>query len=121
FVPGPGDTRTLGVMIDELSLTPSGVVLPPRRALAGAALAPAALGAAVALLGVTAGSAVGAAVLLSACNAMLAARGFGPYTSYPLDGAKAAMWIGLALFVLSTATELARRQPLRNTARFVAA
>ena len=48
FVPGPSDPRALGVMLDSLTLTPSAVVLPPRRALGGVALASAALGAAVA-------------------------------------------------------------------------
>ena len=73
FVPGPSDPRALGVMLDSLSLAPDGIVLPPRPALTGVALASAALGAAVALLGVTPGTAVGAAVLLSAALAALVA------------------------------------------------
>ncbi|MCA1648739.1 MAG: hypothetical protein LC753_00220, partial [Acidobacteria bacterium] len=68
FVPGPRDTRALGVMLDRVTLTPSGVVLPPRAALSGAAAAGAALGAANAALGMTAGSAVGAALLLAAAQ-----------------------------------------------------
>jgi hypothetical protein len=66
FVPGPGDPRPLGLMLDRLSLAPDGVVLVPRPALYASSLASAAMGAAIALLGVTAGSAIGGAVLLSA-------------------------------------------------------
>ncbi len=121
FVPGPGDPRALGVMVDRLSLTPDGVALPPRRAFAGVSMSAAVLGAAVALLGVTTGSAVGAAVLLSAGASALVARGFGPYTNYPVVVAWAALWIALALTVSVRAVEISRRQRLRNTARFVAA
>src|SRR5688572_8666535 len=35
FTPGPDDTRALGAMIDRLTLTPHGLVLPPRRAFFG--------------------------------------------------------------------------------------
>jgi hypothetical protein len=121
FVPGARDPRALGAMIDRLSLKPSGVALPPRRAFAAASLSAALLGAAVALLGVTAGSAVGAAVLLSAAAGSMLSRGFGPYTDYPLAAVRAAAWIGLLLTLIGATVESRRRQPLRNTARFVAA
>lgn len=121
FVPGPGDTRALGVMLDGFSLRPAGIALPPRRAFAGASLSAAALGAAVAFLGVTVGSAVGAAVLLSAGAASLLARGFAPYTDYPLQALRAAVWIGIVLALSTAGVERLRRQSLRNTARFVAA
>jgi hypothetical protein len=121
FVPGPGDTRALGVMLDWLALRPAGVVLAPPVAFAGAVIGGAALGAAVAALGVTAGSAVGAAVLLSAAEASILARGFGPYTTFPMTAATLAVWLALALTVLAGAVQYWRRQPLRNTARFAAA
>ncbi len=71
-------------MLDRLSLSPAGIV---HAAAPGARRrvrsASAAVGRGVALLGVTAGSAiVGAAILLSAGLAALVARGFGPYTDY---------------------------------------
>ena len=62
FVPGPSDPRALGVMLDSLTLTPTGIVLPPRAALSGVALAAAVLGAAVSLIGITPASTVGTAV-----------------------------------------------------------
>ena len=66
FVPGGSDPRPLGVMLDRFVLSPQGVVLVPDAALEATALSSGAMGAAIALVGVTAGSAIGGAVLLSA-------------------------------------------------------
>ncbi len=120
LVPGPSDPRPLGVMLHRLSLTPDGVVLVPRPALYASSISSAAMGAAIALLGVTAGSAIGAAVLLSAGAAAIIARGFGPFTDYPATVVTLGIWIALALAGLSVAVQYGRRQPLRNTARFAA-
>ena len=121
FVPGPGDPRRLGVMLDRLSIAPSGVVLVPRPALDAAALSSAAMGAAIALLGVTPGSAIGAAVLLGAGDAAVVSRGFGPFTDYPSIVVRLAIWIALAVIALTFLTQRVHRAPLRNTARFAAA
>lgn len=121
FVPGPSDTRALGVMLDWIALRPAGTVLAPAVAFSGAAIAGAALGGAVAALGVTAGSAVGAAVLLGVAAASVIARGFGPYTTFPMTAATLAVWLALALTILAGAVQYWRGQPLRNTARFAAA
>ena len=121
FVPGAGDPRELGVQVDWMEVSPAGLALPPRSAFAGAAAASAALGAAVALTGVTAGSAVGAAILLSAAAAAQISRGFGPHSAYPESVATAGIWIALALALGTAVAERWRRSPLRNTARFAAA
>lgn len=121
FVPGPGDPRRLGLMLDRLSIVPSGVVLVPRPALDGAALSSAAMGAAIALLGVTPGSAIGAAVLVGAGDAAVITRGFGPFTDYPAVVVRLAVWLAIAMTALTQIVELRRRQALRNTARFAAA
>lgn len=121
FVPGPSDSRALGVMLDRLALTPSGAVLPPRAALAGAGLCSAWMGAAIALLGVTAGSAIGGAVLLSAGSAGVIAHGFGPFTTFPWGASRLALWIAIALVVLSYAVQRVRGESFRNTAKFAAA
>lgn len=118
FVPGPGDPRALGIMIDWMTLTPTGAVLLPRQAISAAALSSAAIGAAVALLGVTAGSAIGAAVLLSAADAAVVGRGFGPFSAYPSVVLALGMWIAVALAGVALVFWFAREQPLRNTARF---
>ena len=65
------------------------------------ALASAALGAAVALLGVTPATAVGAALLLSAALAALVARGFGPYTDFADVVARTTLWTGGVTRVLA--------------------
>ncbi len=121
FVPGPSDPRALGVMVDWLTLRPAGIVLAPGIAFTAAVVGGAALGAAVAALGVTAGSAVGAASLLTAGEASILARGFGPYTAFPMRAATLAVWLALALVVIAGAVQLWRGQALRNTARFAAA
>jgi hypothetical protein len=118
FVPGPSDPRALGVMIDSIAVEPAGIVLPPRAAFSGAVLASAVMGAAVALLEVTAGSAVGAVVIISAGLAALASRGLAPFTNYPADMARCAIWIGIATLTAAWIARLIRRQPFRNTAKF---
>ena len=57
------------------------------------------MGAAIALLGVTAGSAIGGAVLLSAGAAAVIARGFGPSPTTPDTVGALGIWIALALAV----------------------
>ena len=121
FVPGHGDPRALGIMIDRMTLTPTGAVLLPRQAISAAALSSAAVGAAVALLGVTAGSAIGAAVLLSAADAAVVGRGFGPFSPYPSVVLALGLWIAVALALVALVFRFAREQPLRHTARFAIA
>jgi hypothetical protein len=121
FVPGPSDPRALGVMLDSLTLTPSAIALPPRAALTGVAVASAALGAAIALLGVTPASTVGTAILLSAALAALVARGFGPYTDYADVVARTTIWTGVVATLLAAGVRRLRGTPFRNTAKFALA
>jgi hypothetical protein len=121
FVPGPSDPRALGVMVDWFQVTPAGMALPPRAAFAGAVLASAASGAALALLGVTAGTAVGAVILISGGQAALIARGFGAYTDFPTTLAELSFAIGVVMVAVAWLVQAFRRAPLRNTAKFAAA
>lgn len=121
FVPGPADRRSLGVMIDRLTVSPAGIVLPPGPALAGVARGSAAVSAAIALLGVTAGTAVGAAVLSSSGLAALVAWGFGPYTDFAHLAARVSSWVGLLAVLAVAAVRVRHGAPLRNTARFAVA
>ncbi len=121
FVPGPSDPRTLGVMLDELRLSPSGVAVPPRRAFAGAALGAAAMGGAIAALGVTAGSAILGALVVAAGIAATMARGFAPYTDFPAEAARAGIAIAIALALASAGVRLRMGRLPRNTARFALA
>jgi hypothetical protein len=120
FVPGGDDVRRLGVQVDQLSCRPaSGVVLPPRRALWTVALAAALLGAGFALTGITAASAIGAAVVMAAGQALVVVRWGAQFGSFPQTAVHLALWIALAMVAFTALLGLLRRQPLRNTARFV--
>ena len=120
FVPS-GDPRPLGVMLDRVTLRPSRIVLVPRPALVAASLSAAALGGAIALVGVTAGSAICGAVLLSAGAAAVIVRGFGPFTPYTDVVVRLAVWIALIVAAGALAAQYWHQQPLRNTARFAVA
>ena len=121
FQPGKGDPRTLGIMIDRLTLVPTGAVLLPHRAIGAAAFSSAAMGAAIALLGMTAGSAIAGAIVLSAAGASTAARGFAPFSTYPDTMLALGCGVAVALALVALAFRFARTQPLRNTARFAIA
>jgi len=121
FSPGASDPRELGFMLDRLRLRPSGIVLPPRRAIAGVSVAAGMLGAAVALLGVSASVAAAAAVVIATGTAVIAAQGFAPYTSFPVTAATLAFWTALVMVVSARAVEWRAGAPLRNTARFALA
>jgi hypothetical protein len=121
FIPGPSDPRPLGVMLDSISFVPTGVVLPPHGAFTGTAAAAGVLGSGVALLDVTAGTAIGGAMVIAAGIAMSVSRGFGPYTDFAETGARVAVVASVALVVLAGGAQILRREKLRNTARFVAA
>lgn len=121
FVPGPGDPRPLGVMVDALALTPGGVALPPTETFVAAMIGGAALAGAIGLLGVTSGAALAGAVLLLAAQGAILAYGFAPYTSYPETARRLALSIGAGLAIGAWLTVRWRGHPLRNTARFAAA
>lgn len=118
-VPGPSDARALGVMIDEMKIAPAGVVWPPMRAVAGAALGAAALSAAVALVAAPPAAAVGA-LLVSVAQAAMLSRGFAPYTDYPMAAARVAAWIALGVALVSAWACRGGARPLAAT-RFVVA
>ena len=120
FVPGTGDTRRLGVMVDAIELRPEGLVLPHPEIFGRAMLGGAALGAGVALLGVTSSAAIGSAVLLSAGQGATLAYGFGPYTNFPSVVLRLALVTGTVL-AWSAWLVRWRARPLRNTARFAVA
>lgn len=115
MVPGPGDARALGVMLDDVVIAPTGTVLPPAGAVIDAALAAAALGAALALLAGWPAAAGGTALLAVGQGAMLS-RGFAPYTGYPDTAVALAAWIAASLAV---AALWMHRQRAGSAARFV--
>jgi hypothetical protein len=120
FVPGGGDRRELGVMVDFVELAPGGFVLPAAGIFYAAMISGAALAAALALLGVTAGSAIGGAVLLGAAQGAMLAHGMGPYTEYPEIVTRLASAAAAALLAAALVGRW-REHPFRNTARFAIA
>jgi hypothetical protein len=121
FVPGPGDRRRLGVVLSDVHLSAIGIVVPPRSAFGGAAVAAGAMGGSIAALGITAGSSIGAAIVIAAGIAAAVSHGFGPYTDFPGIAARAGIAIALALALAAIGARLVSGGPLRNTARFVLA
>jgi hypothetical protein len=120
FVPGGGDPRELGVMVDAIGLTPGGFVLPPADIFFSAMISGAALAASLALLGVTAGSAIGGAVLLTAGQGAMLAHGYGAYTTYPEIVSRLAWATAVAILAAALVGRL-RVDRFRNTARFAIA
>jgi hypothetical protein len=118
-VPGPNDSRALGVMLDEVRIAPAGHVRPPASAIAYAAAGAAAFSAAIALLA-SPPAALAGAVAISVGQAALLSRGFGPYTDYPAAAAWLAAWIALTVAVIAL-WSARRRTPASAPARFVVA
>ena len=119
FVPGPTDTRTLGVMLDSLTLSPAGIVIPPRLALARVAVASATVGVAAALLGVTPAATVATAHSPQPrISRRCVAHGFGPYTDYADVVVRTVAWTAVATIALAAIARWKRRDAFRNTAKF---
>ena len=123
FVPGPGDTRKLGMMVDEFRIVrpAQGVPIIPRQAIAAAAVGGAIFGGLFGLIGLTAGSATIAVTALGIGQAVVVARGAAPYTRYIRDIPEIAAYVAIGTVILVWIVERVRNQRLRNTARFVAA
>ena len=123
FEPGTSDPRKLGVQVDRLACGPmgGGLVLPPRGALVGGAVAGAAVGAALALAGFGVWPALAATLLVVAALAVPLASGAAPYTGYPARVAWLAAWIAASMVLSVAGLQRWRRKPLRPAARFVIA
>ena len=85
FVPGPGDSRTLGMIVDEIRLVPDGLPSPPRRAVTAAATAGAIVAALIVLVGVPVPWAIGLIAGFAVAQAIALSIGAGPYTRLYLE------------------------------------
>lgn len=123
FVPGPNDSRALGVMVDEVRVVPGGdtVALVPRRTLGSAMIAGGLFGLAFVAIGLTSVPAVSAAVVVAIGQAAAIARGVGPYMPYGGNMAWFAFAVAALLVAGALLAERLGRRRLRNTARFAAA
>jgi hypothetical protein len=119
FVPGPKDQRTLGVQIDRFSCEPidGRVFAPPIGVMWAVASVGAIFGAAAALGGlpVFASSLIGSFAAVAQAVALHA--GIAAYTRFVGVTVELAIWISVALLVLTRVTEAARRQALSTFSR----
>jgi hypothetical protein len=122
FVPGGRDPRVLGVQLDRFLCRPgSALVRPPSNTLSLAALAAAIFAFGLALVGLSLSSAMFAAAAVGLGQTVMMAVGSCMYGAYPGRLPWLALCVILPAFVLARAIELARRQPLTSSARFVVA
>ena len=119
MVPGTHDRRTLGVMLDWIRISPDGIVVPPRRSFAAAALVPAIAAAALALLGVSGLSAAAGGTGIGLLFAAVLARGFGPYTAFGQEAVRLSNWVWLAALAGSALLRGFRRRQFSSRALFV--
>jgi hypothetical protein len=112
FVPGPGDTRSLGLIVGGIRLTPSSrFPIAPRRALIAAAVAGAAVGATLAAIGVPLWGAIALTLAFVLAQAIALAIGGAPYSRAYLDRLPdVAAGLGLATALLTNAVALVRRR-----------
>jgi hypothetical protein len=85
FVPGPADTRTLGIIVDDVRLKPDGFPIVPRRAVTAAAAAAGLLGAAIAAIGVRRPWAIGLIAAFALAQAAAITTGAAPYARAYLE------------------------------------
>ena len=122
FVPGPSDSRELGIALESMSFEPvDGVPLPPRQALAGGACAVLMLGLAWTAMGLPPLWVLVAAISTAAGQAWAITHGVGAYTPYPWHLAALATGIGMGTWIVVRSIEAFRREPMSLTARGVAA
>jgi hypothetical protein len=126
FTPGPGDTRELGVQVSHIECRPAdgGVVLPPRNALHGAAIAGAVFGAAIAWGLLPVGWSLLLGLLVVFGQAVLLTTGLGPYGAYSgrmawYAGAVSLVAIGLLTLSGRDIAARVRGHGLSAPARFV--
>lgn len=115
----PTDPRPLGVRLDRVSCTPAGTVWPPMDTMKVAALASAILGAAFALIGMTAMTHRLATVLVAVGQAVPLSAGLGPYYAVYADRVMwLAVWIALVSVAGAGLMHVVGRQAIRVATSF---
>jgi hypothetical protein len=123
FVPGPGDRRTLGIMIDRWTCAPAAAafLLPPQPVMTAAAAGGAAFGLAFAVLGAGILATIGGAALLAVAQAVPLGWEFGVFTLYPRRALGLALSVAAVLVLVARATEWAIGRRVSTTGRLVVA
>ncbi len=122
FVPGPADSRELGVQVQGLTCQPNGrFARAPRALLAAGGLSAAVVGAAFGALGLAAWHAAAGTILVAVLQAIPLSSGLAPYTPYVTMVPWVAWWIALVSVVGAALATRWRRQPLHPMARLAIA
>jgi hypothetical protein len=117
FVPGPADSRTLGMILDEVRLVPDRLPSPPPRALTAAATAGAIVAAMLVLLGVPLPWAAGLLGGFAVAQGMALSTGAAPYTRLYLTAVpRVAGGAGMLAVIVAVIAAVVPRQPLAPTA-----
>jgi hypothetical protein len=119
FVPGPSDTRKLGLVLDEFRLdpAPSSIALVSDAALAAAAMAAVLFGAAVALCGLPVWAALLVTLLFACAAALPIATGTAPYTgAYLATLTPLAGVVGTVGVLIAALATRGGRQPIATAA-----
>jgi hypothetical protein len=120
FVPGPGDPRRLGIVVDRVTCAPvSGGARPSAAAAAAAAVGGAAFGGALALLGLPWAAAAAVTVLIAAGQVYLLSSGLAPYGSYPSRVVWSGLWIACLAVIFAWLVERVRGERLSTPAKLV--
>jgi hypothetical protein len=119
IVPGPSDSRELGVQVDRAVCAPAAgrLNVPPWQTVRDAAMAGAIFGAAFALTGVALGIAATATALVAAIQSLPLSAGPAPYIGFSADMLAPAFWIALVMVALLQLLERWRASGLHDTAR----
>ena len=117
FVPGPGDARTLGMIVDDVRLTPDGMPAAPGRALTAAAIAGAIVAAFIVVAGVPASWALALTLGFALAQALALSTGAAPYARAYLGVVpEVAGGAGLMVALIAGGAALVQRRPLSPTA-----
>ncbi len=117
FVPGPADSRTLGMILDEIRLVPDGLPSPPGRAVTAAATAGAIVAAVIVLVGVPSPWAIGLLLGFAVAQGLALSTGAAPYARLYLAAVpRMAGGAGVLALIVAGVAALAQRKPLSATA-----
>jgi len=119
IVPGPSDSRELGVQVDRVACRPVGGLLrvPPWPTVPNSAIAAAVFGAAFALTGVSLPVAAAATLLVVAIQSVPLSAGPAPYVGFAGDMLWFAVWIALLMVAIVRLLEGWRATTLQDAAR----
>jgi len=117
FVPGAADSRTLGMILDEVRLVPDGLPWPPRRAVTAVATAGAIVAATIVLVGVPVPWAIGLVVGFAVAQGLALSTGAAPYARLYLAAVpRLAGGAGILALIVAGIAAIVHRRPLSATA-----